>query len=146
MPGGECPCPEACPSALHPEPVGQGPTELGREDLLAQVAEQSQTPQREWVSPKRSKHQVARNSGGRADPVFWWQRELAAMEKEMAHVQTEACRLGQLYPVSQEGLAKQLAEVQEAWATLNVKVQERAQQLEQAAQGHAFLGRCQNLL
>lgn len=64
----------------------------------------------------------------------------------MAHVQTEACRLGQLYPVSQEGLAKQLAEVQEAWATLNVKVQERAQQLEQAAQGHAFLGRCQNLL
>uniref|UniRef100_A0A8D0S447 Calponin-homology (CH) domain-containing protein n=1 Tax=Sus scrofa TaxID=9823 RepID=A0A8D0S447_PIG len=62
------------------------------------------------------------------------ERELAAMEKEMAHVQTEACRLGQLYPVSQEGLAKQLAEVQEAWATLNVKVQERAQQLEQAAQ------------
>uniref|UniRef100_A0A8C3VFV2 Spectrin beta, non-erythrocytic 5 n=1 Tax=Catagonus wagneri TaxID=51154 RepID=A0A8C3VFV2_9CETA len=74
------------------------------------------------------------------------ERELAAVEEEVARVQTEACRLGQLHPVAQEGLAKQLAEVQEAWATLNVKVQERAQQLEQATQGHAFLGRCRELL
>lgn len=37
------------------------------------------------------------------------------MEKEGAQVQMEPCQLGQLHPVAQEGLAKQLAEVQEAW-------------------------------
>lgn len=68
------------------------------------------------------------------------------MEKEGAQVQMEPCQLGQLHPVAQEGLAKQLAEVQEAWATLNAKVQERGRQLEEAAQGHAFLGRCRELL
>ena len=78
--------------------------------------------------------------------MFWWQRELAAMEKEVAQVQTEACRLGQLHPAAQEGLAKQLAGVQEAWATLNAKVQEQDRQLEKAAEGHAFLGRCRDLL
>ncbi|CAN0540377.1 unnamed protein product [Rangifer tarandus platyrhynchus] len=74
------------------------------------------------------------------------ERELAAMEKEVAWVQTEACRLGQLHPAAQEGLAKQLAGVQEAWATLNAKVYERDRQLEEAAQGHAFLRRCRELL
>ncbi|OWK09720.1 hypothetical protein Celaphus_00006342, partial [Cervus elaphus hippelaphus] len=74
------------------------------------------------------------------------ERELAAMEKEVARVQTEACRLGQLHPAAQEGLAKQLAGVQEAWATLNAKVYERDRQLEEAAQGHAFLRRCRELL
>ncbi|XP_061286842.1 spectrin beta chain, non-erythrocytic 5 isoform X2 [Bos javanicus] len=74
------------------------------------------------------------------------ERELAAMEKEVAQVQTEACRLGQLYPAAQEGLAKQLAGVQEAWATLNAKVHEQDRQLEKAAEGHAFLGRCRELL
>uniref|UniRef100_A0A452DXD2 Spectrin beta, non-erythrocytic 5 n=1 Tax=Capra hircus TaxID=9925 RepID=A0A452DXD2_CAPHI len=68
--------------------------------------------------------------------------ELAAMEKEVAWVQTEACRLGQLHPAAQEGLAKQL----EAWATLNAKVHEQDRQLEKAAEGHAFLGRCRELL
>uniref|UniRef100_A0A2I3GSR9 Spectrin beta, non-erythrocytic 5 n=1 Tax=Nomascus leucogenys TaxID=61853 RepID=A0A2I3GSR9_NOMLE len=70
------------------------------------------------------------------------ERELAAMEKEVARVQTEACRLGQLHPAAPGGLAK----VQEAWATLQAKAQERGQWLVQAAQGHAFLGRCQELL
>ncbi|KAF5925525.1 hypothetical protein HPG69_001972 [Diceros bicornis minor] len=74
------------------------------------------------------------------------ERELAAMEKEVARVQTEACRLGQLHPAAQEGLAKQLAEVQDDWATLDAKAQERGRQLEQAAQGHTFLGRCRELL
>ncbi|KAM7239689.1 hypothetical protein CapIbe_009184 [Capra ibex] len=72
--------------------------------------------------------------------------ELAAMEKEVAWVQTEACRLSQLHPAAQEGLAKQLAGVQEAWATLNAKVHEQDRQLEKAAEGHAFLGRCRELL
>ncbi|KAI4583108.1 hypothetical protein MJG53_008321 [Ovis ammon polii x Ovis aries] len=72
--------------------------------------------------------------------------ELAAMEEEVAWVQTEACRLGQLHPAAQEGLAKQLAGVQEAWATLNAKVREQDRQLEKAAEGHAFLGRCRELL
>ncbi|XDA78301.1 hypothetical protein R6Z07F_008401 [Ovis aries] len=72
--------------------------------------------------------------------------ELAAMEEEVAWVQTEACRLGQLHPAAQEGLAKQLAGVQEAWATLNAEVREQDRQLEKAAEGHAFLGRCRELL
>uniref|UniRef100_A0A8C6D7R2 Spectrin beta, non-erythrocytic 5 n=1 Tax=Moschus moschiferus TaxID=68415 RepID=A0A8C6D7R2_MOSMO len=74
------------------------------------------------------------------------ERELAAMEKEVARVQTETCRLGQLHPAAQEGLAKQLVGVQEAWATLNTKVHEQDRQLEKAAEGHAFLGRCRELL
>lgn len=78
--------------------------------------------------------------------MFWQQRELTAIKKEVAQVQTEACRLGQLYPAAQEGLAERLAEVREAWVTLEAKAQERGQQLEQAAQGHAFLGRCRELL
>ncbi|XP_019500408.1 PREDICTED: spectrin beta chain, non-erythrocytic 5 [Hipposideros armiger] len=72
--------------------------------------------------------------------------ELAAMEKEVAQVRTEACRLGQLHPAAQESLAQQLAEVQEAWATLGAKAQERSRQLEQAAQGCTLLGRCRELL
>ncbi|KAG5206556.1 hypothetical protein JEQ12_018129 [Ovis aries] len=72
--------------------------------------------------------------------------ELAATEEEVAWVQTEACRLGQLHPAAQEGLAKQLAGVQEAWATLNAEVREQDRQLEKAAEGHAFLGRCRELL
>lgn len=78
--------------------------------------------------------------------MLWQQGELAAMEEEVAWVQTEACRLGQLHPAAQEGLARQLAGVQEAWATLNAKVREQDRQLEKAAEGHAFLGRCRELL
>uniref|UniRef100_A0A8C7EU33 Spectrin beta, non-erythrocytic 5 n=1 Tax=Neovison vison TaxID=452646 RepID=A0A8C7EU33_NEOVI len=74
------------------------------------------------------------------------ERDLAAMEKEVARVQMEACRLGQLYPAAQEGLCKQLARVEEAWATLDMKAQEQGRQLEQAAQGHAFLSCCRELL
>ncbi|XP_057162138.1 LOW QUALITY PROTEIN: spectrin beta chain, non-erythrocytic 5 [Ursus arctos] len=74
------------------------------------------------------------------------ERDLAAVEKEVARVRTEACRLGRLHPVAREGLCEQLAKVEEAWAALEVKAQERGRQLEQAAQGHAFLGRCRELL
>ncbi|XP_072594223.1 spectrin beta chain, non-erythrocytic 5 [Vulpes vulpes] len=74
------------------------------------------------------------------------ERELAAMEKEMARVRMEACRLGQLHPMAQDGLSEQLARVEEAWATLEVKAREQGQQLEQAVQGHAFLCRCRELL
>uniref|UniRef100_A0A8C0SCA8 Calponin-homology (CH) domain-containing protein n=1 Tax=Canis lupus familiaris TaxID=9615 RepID=A0A8C0SCA8_CANLF len=74
------------------------------------------------------------------------ERELAAMEKEVARVRMEACRLGQLHPMAQDGLSEQLARVEEAWATLEVKAREQGQQLEQAARGHAFLGRCRELL
>ncbi|KAF6133107.1 spectrin beta, non-erythrocytic 5 [Phyllostomus discolor] len=74
------------------------------------------------------------------------ERELAAVEKQVAQVQTEACRLGLLQPSVQESLAQQLAEVQEAWARLAVMAQERGRQLQQAAQGHTFLGRCRELL
>ncbi|KAM9202881.1 spectrin beta chain, non-erythrocytic 5 [Dugong dugon] len=74
------------------------------------------------------------------------ERELAAVEKEAARVGMEAGELHQLHPAAQEGLAERLAEVQEAWATLDAKARERGQQLEQAAQGHVFLGHCQELL
>ncbi|XP_064148191.1 spectrin beta chain, non-erythrocytic 5 isoform X4 [Loxodonta africana] len=74
------------------------------------------------------------------------ERELAAVEKEVAQVGMEASQLRQLYPAAQEGLAERLAKVQEAWATLNTKARERGRRLEQAAQGHAFLQRCQELL
>uniref|UniRef100_A0A2K5EHS7 Spectrin beta, non-erythrocytic 5 n=1 Tax=Aotus nancymaae TaxID=37293 RepID=A0A2K5EHS7_AOTNA len=74
------------------------------------------------------------------------ERELAAMEKEVARVHMEAGRLGQLHPAAQGGLAERLAKVQEAWATLQLKAQERGRWLAQAARGHAFLGRCRELL
>ncbi|XP_045863809.1 spectrin beta chain, non-erythrocytic 5 [Meles meles] len=74
------------------------------------------------------------------------ERDLAAVEKEVARVRMEARRLGQLYPAAQEGLCKQLARVEEAWATLDVKARERGGQLKQAAQGHAFLSCCRELL
>ncbi|XP_049479925.1 spectrin beta chain, non-erythrocytic 5-like [Panthera uncia] len=74
------------------------------------------------------------------------ERELAAMEKEVARMRMEACRLGQLHPVARVGLSEQLAKMEDAWATLDVKAQEQGQQLEQAARGHAFLGRCRELL
>uniref|UniRef100_A0A667H474 Spectrin beta, non-erythrocytic 5 n=1 Tax=Lynx canadensis TaxID=61383 RepID=A0A667H474_LYNCA len=74
------------------------------------------------------------------------ERELAAMEKEVARMRMEACRLGQLHPVVRVGLSEQLAKMEDAWATLDVKAQEQGQQLEQAARGHAFLGRCRELL
>ncbi|XP_076983663.1 spectrin beta chain, non-erythrocytic 5 [Tamandua tetradactyla] len=74
------------------------------------------------------------------------ERELVAVEKEAARLRGEAHRLGWLYPAAQEGLAKQLVEVQGAWAALKEKAQQRGQQLEQAARGHAFLRRCGQLL
>ena len=77
--------------------------------------------------------------------MFWQQRELAAMEKEVTQVQMEACQLGQLHPVAQEDLAKQLAEVQEAWATLNAKVQERGRswrRLPRATPSSDAVGNC----
>jgi hypothetical protein len=79
-------------------------------------------------------------------PVFWSQRELAAIEKEVTWTQIEACRLSQRHPAAREDLAEQLAKVQEAWATLEAKTQERGQQLVQAAQSHAFLKHCRELL
>lgn len=91
----------------------------------------------------KSMYQAARV---RPDHAFWWQRELAAMEKEVTRMRMEACRLGQLHPVARVGLSEQLAKMEDAWATLDVKAQEQGQQLEQAAQGHAFLGRCRELL
>ncbi|XP_037691030.1 LOW QUALITY PROTEIN: spectrin beta chain, non-erythrocytic 5 [Choloepus didactylus] len=74
------------------------------------------------------------------------ERELVAVEEEAARLRVEAHRLGQLCPAAREGLAKQLAEMQEAWAALEGKAQQRGRQLEQAAQGHAFLRRCRELL
>ncbi|XP_032273432.1 spectrin beta chain, non-erythrocytic 5 [Phoca vitulina] len=74
------------------------------------------------------------------------ERDLAAVEKEVARVRMEACRLGQLHPVAREGLCQQLARVEEAWATLDEKARERGRQLEHAARGQAFLGRCRELL
>ncbi|XP_073733567.1 spectrin beta chain, non-erythrocytic 5 [Callorhinus ursinus] len=72
--------------------------------------------------------------------------DLAAVEKEVARVRMEACRLGQLHPVAREGLFQQLARLEEAWATLDEKARERGQQLEHAARGQAFLGHCRELL
>nr|XP_048315627.1 spectrin beta chain, non-erythrocytic 5 [Myodes glareolus] len=74
------------------------------------------------------------------------QRELTAIEKAVARVQVEAHRLGQRYPVAQEGLAEWLTKVQGAWANLEAKAQEWNQELLQATQGHTFLGRCRELL
>ncbi|XP_034850492.1 spectrin beta chain, non-erythrocytic 5 [Mirounga leonina] len=74
------------------------------------------------------------------------ERDLAAVEKEVARVRLEACRLGRLHPVAWEGLCQQLARVEEAWATLSEKARERGWQLEHAARGQAFLGRCRELL
>lgn len=74
------------------------------------------------------------------------QRELAAMEKEMARIQVEARRLGQHDPVAPESLAEWLTKVQGAWATLEAEVQGWSQKLSQATQGHTFLGRCRELL
>ncbi|ERE70802.1 spectrin beta chain, brain 4-like protein [Cricetulus griseus] len=73
-------------------------------------------------------------------------RELTAIEKEVARVQMEAHRLGQNYPVAQEGLAEWLTKVQGAQANLEAKVQEWSQKLSQATQSHTFLGRCRELL
>lgn len=78
--------------------------------------------------------------------MFWLQRELTAIEKEVARVQMEAHRLGQNYPVAQEGLAEWLTKVQGAQANLEAKVQEWSQKLSQATQSHTFLGRCRELL
>lgn len=82
----------------------------------------------------------------RPDLMFWLQRELTAIEKEVTRVQMEAHRLGQRYPVAQEGLAEWLTKVQGAWANLEAKAQEWSQKLLQATQGHTFLGRCRELL
>lgn len=82
----------------------------------------------------------------RPDLMFWLQRELTAIEKEVTRVQMEAHRLGQHYPVAQEGLAEWLTKVQGAWANLEAKAQEWSQKLLQATQGHTFLGRCRELL
>lgn len=76
---------------------------------------------RGWMQERAAP--VARDACGRSPaPVQTLQQQhrcleerLAAMEKEGAQVQMEPCQLGQLHPVAQEGLAKQLAEVQEAW-------------------------------
>ncbi|XP_007933521.1 spectrin beta chain, non-erythrocytic 5 [Orycteropus afer afer] len=74
------------------------------------------------------------------------ERELVAVEKKVEWLGMEASQLGQLHPAAQEGLAEQLTKVQEAWANLDKKAREQHQQLEWAAQGHAFLRRCQELL
>ncbi|KAM5235434.1 spectrin beta chain, non-erythrocytic 5 [Ctenodactylus gundi] len=74
------------------------------------------------------------------------QRDLAAIEKEVARVQMEACRLDQQHPAAQEDLAGWLSTVQEAWATLEERARERTQQLARAAQGHGFLRRCRGLV
>ncbi|XP_058521995.1 spectrin beta chain, non-erythrocytic 5 [Ochotona princeps] len=84
--------------------------------------------------------QMLRRQHGRLE------RELAAMEKAVAHMQMEAQRLCQHHPAAQEGLSKELAALQEAWATLKAMAQEQGQQLAQAVQGHTFLGHCQELL
>lgn len=97
------------------------------------IWKQSLTPQRRWVLPEEEWSSGC--GGDEADSVLWQQGELAAMEEEVAWVQAGATRLGQLHPAAQEGLAKQLAGVQEAWATLNAEVREQDRQLEKAARG-----------
>ncbi|XP_006831957.1 PREDICTED: spectrin beta chain, non-erythrocytic 5 [Chrysochloris asiatica] len=72
------------------------------------------------------------------------ERELAAVEKEVARMGMAAGQLS--HTAAQEGLGKRLAEVQEAWATLDMKAQDRGQLLQWAALGHTFLGRCRELL
>eukprot|EP00069_Balaena_mysticetus_P015135 bmy_09148T0 len=117
--------------------------------------EQAAAELRGWMQEKVAL--VARDACGRSPaPVQTLQqqhrcleREPAAMEKEVAQVQMETCQLGQLHPVAQEGLAKQLAEVQEAWATLNVKVQERGRswrRLPRATPSSDAVGNCSHAL
>lgn len=78
--------------------------------------------------------------------MFWLQRELTAIEKEVTRVQMEAHRIGHYYPVTKESLDEWLTKVQGARASLEATVQERSQKLLQATQGHTFLGRCRELL
>lgn len=78
--------------------------------------------------------------------MFWLQRELQAIEKEVSRVQMEAHRLSQHYPVAQKSLGEWLTKVQGAWANLEAKVQEWSQKLLQTTQGHTFLWSCQELL
>lgn len=78
--------------------------------------------------------------------MFWLQRELQAIEKEVSRVQMEAHRLGQHYPVAQGSLGEWLTKVQGAWANLEAKVHDWSQKLLQATHGHTFLGSCRELL
>ncbi|XP_038597006.1 spectrin beta chain, non-erythrocytic 5 [Tachyglossus aculeatus] len=74
------------------------------------------------------------------------ERELIAVEKELARVRTEADWLGRLHPPVQESLAGRLAEAEEAWGRLRRRAQERGHWLEEAQRGHAHLSTCRELL
>ncbi|ELW48130.1 Spectrin beta chain, brain 4 [Tupaia chinensis] len=118
----------------------------------ARGLEQAMAELRGWVQGKMALMQ-ADDSGHSLSSVQTLQRqhrhlegELAALEKEMTRVRMEVCRLGRFHPEAPESLAEQLAGIQEAWAALEAKAQARGQRLAQAAQGHAFLGRCWELL
>uniref|UniRef100_F6UP19 Spectrin beta, non-erythrocytic 5 n=1 Tax=Ornithorhynchus anatinus TaxID=9258 RepID=F6UP19_ORNAN len=74
------------------------------------------------------------------------ERELMAVEKELARVRAEADWLGRLHPPVQESLAGRLAEAEEAWGRLQRRARERGLRLEQAERGHAHLSACRELL
>ncbi|XP_069861789.1 spectrin beta chain, non-erythrocytic 5 [Dipodomys merriami] len=103
-----------------------------------------------WVQEKRAQLEPTRGRGLQPGPQRQrqrrLQRELEAIGKEVARIQMVARRLGQRHPTAQDGLTTRLATLQGAWASLQAEAREWDWQLEQAAQGQAFLTRCQELL
>ncbi|XP_012865444.1 PREDICTED: spectrin beta chain, non-erythrocytic 5 [Dipodomys ordii] len=111
---------------------------------LEQAARQLQG----WVQEKHAQLEPARGRGLQPAPQRQrrLQRELEAIGKEVARIQMDARRLGQKHPAAQDRLTTQLATLRGAWASLQAEARERGRRLEQAAQGQAFLTRCQELL
>ncbi|XP_040602017.1 LOW QUALITY PROTEIN: spectrin beta chain, non-erythrocytic 5 [Mesocricetus auratus] len=130
--------------------------ELRRENLAAarelQSFELAASELQGWIQEKTTLLEGEFRVHGLSPAQPLWQkhrclqRELTAIENQVARAQTEAHRLGQHYPVAQEGLAEWLTKVQGVQANLEAKVQEWSQKLSQATQGHTFLGRCRELL
>ncbi|XP_030069558.1 spectrin beta chain, non-erythrocytic 5 [Microcaecilia unicolor] len=74
------------------------------------------------------------------------ERDLAAIRKEVEQISKDAQYLNQLYPPAQKNIAERLQEVEEAWANLHRKTQERKERLSQAEQVQIFLNACRELM
>nr|XP_033806940.1 spectrin beta chain, non-erythrocytic 5 isoform X2 [Geotrypetes seraphini] len=74
------------------------------------------------------------------------ERDLAAIRKEVERISKEAQYLSQLYPTVQKNIAERLQEVEETWANLYRKTQERKERLGQAEQVQIFLSSCRELM
>lgn len=97
-------------------------------------------------SPNSSTTTACVESSYCSDWLLLLQRDLAAIGEELGRTREEGRALGRRYAQVQQSLADRMEEVEEDWAALRRKAEQRSERLNQAETAQAYLAESRELV